>query len=683
MAIAIFLVFVSVLLGLSFYLGSKAKSASGYFVAGGNVHWFINGIALTGGYLSAASFLGICGMIAFTGFDGYLYSIGFLAGWVVALFVVAEPLRRLGKYTLADALAAKFDNRGIHLAAGLSTLMISLCYLIPQMVGAGVLMEPLTGIPYHWGVVMVGGIVIAIVATAGMTSTTYVQFLKAGLLIMFCFILVVAMCWRGLDTEPPVRNTRGAAVAAHPLAVLQIPDGDLARAAETAGYHYERTVRPDSGGREWILLTRLERLEPVAEGVYSFPLRGATQRIEDKKGRIAQLLAEGGTAGRNIGGVECLVRDGAPFVRLESWWYEAVGGDGAPVLREAQHLGSSGDELLAMGRVAELPEGTPVKQAIGPLRLASVFADPATRVELPRATVIQDGDRTVRLYHQTTVAGNELMRPGGHFKLRAASPWPRLDFISLMLALFFGTSALPHVLIRYYTVPSSTAARRSTVVAIGAIGTFYILTLYLGLGAIVNGVLNPGNSNMAAPLLARSFGEIIFAAVSSVAFATVLGTVAGLIVAAAGAVANDLVERGFGLSHSGAAKVLVAKAAAVTVGLVAIVLGILLKGMNVGFLVGWAFAVAASANFPSIIMVLFWKGTTSQGVVASILTGIVGSLGIILLGPDMFEVYGLGREAALIPLGQPGLISMPLSFLVLIVVSLMTNGRHCPRDKAV
>jgi len=156
MAILIFSAFVCFLFWLSWFLGRKAQSADGFFVAGGQIHWFINGIALTGGYLSAASFLGICGMIAFKGFDGYLYSIGFLSGWIMALFVVAEPLRRLGRYTFADALGFRFESKTIHLAAGISTLAICMCYLVPQMVGAGVLIEPLLGIPHHWGVVIVG-----------------------------------------------------------------------------------------------------------------------------------------------------------------------------------------------------------------------------------------------------------------------------------------------------------------------------------------------------------------------------------------------------------------------------------------------------------------------------------------------------------------------------------------------
>src|SRR5512145_2620702 len=160
MAIAVFLIFVLFVLGLSFYLGSKAKSASGYYAAGGQIHWGVNGIAFAGDYLSAASFLGICGMIATAGYDGFLYSIGYLAGWIVALFVVAEPMKRLGKYTFTDAVDSKFNSRGIKLAAAISTLIVSVCYLIPQMVGAGALVTPLLGLPHYWGVIMVGAIVI-------------------------------------------------------------------------------------------------------------------------------------------------------------------------------------------------------------------------------------------------------------------------------------------------------------------------------------------------------------------------------------------------------------------------------------------------------------------------------------------------------------------------------------------
>src|SRR3954447_30472 len=203
LTIAIFSFFVGAVLFLSFYLGAKAKSSKGYYAAHGEVGWFVNGIAFAGDYLSAASFLGICGMIAFYGYDGFLYSIGYLAGWIVALFVIAEPIKRLGKFTFADALDAQFHSRGIKLTAAISTLVVSIFYLIPQMVGAGALIKPLLGLEHYWGVIIVGIAVIVIVVTAGMVSTTWVQFIKGSLLVIFCFVLVVMILNRGLKVSPP------------------------------------------------------------------------------------------------------------------------------------------------------------------------------------------------------------------------------------------------------------------------------------------------------------------------------------------------------------------------------------------------------------------------------------------------------------------------------------------------
>src|SRR3954454_23772923 len=213
LAVAIFCVFVGAVLFLSFYLGSKAKSAKGYYAAHGQVGWFVNGVAFAGDYLSAASFLGICGMIAFYGYDGFLYSIGYLAGWIVALFVIAAPLKRLGRFTFADALDNRFQSRGIKLAAALSTLAVSLFYLIPQMVGAGTLVRPLLGFSHQAGVLTVGVVVILIVVTAGMVSTTYVQFIKGALLVIFCTILTSLILQRGLSTEPNSPSRRDQAVA--------------------------------------------------------------------------------------------------------------------------------------------------------------------------------------------------------------------------------------------------------------------------------------------------------------------------------------------------------------------------------------------------------------------------------------------------------------------------------------
>src|SRR5262245_41694487 len=195
---AVFATFVARTLGLGFYPARRARTAAGYYAAGGGVPWFVNGVAFAGDYLSAASFLGICGMIAFYGYDGFLYSIGYLAGWVVALFVIAEPLKRMGRFTFADALDSRFNSRGIKLSAAISTLVVSIFYLIPQMVGAGALVKPLLGFPHAVGVVMVGTVVVLIVVTAGMVSTTYVQFLKGSLLVFFSTILTILILNRGL-----------------------------------------------------------------------------------------------------------------------------------------------------------------------------------------------------------------------------------------------------------------------------------------------------------------------------------------------------------------------------------------------------------------------------------------------------------------------------------------------------
>jgi cation/acetate symporter len=243
-----------------------------------------------------------------------------------------------------------------------------------------------------------------------------------------------------------------------------------------------------------------------------------------------------------------------------------------------------------------------------------------------------------------------------------------------MLALFCGTASLPHILIRYYTVPDQAAARKSTVVGIGSIGFFYILTLFLGLGAMTSGALDVTDSNMAAPLLAKSFNEWLFAIISAIAFTTVLGTVSGLIVAASGAVVHDVLSGALRQELNDHDKVRIGKLAAVAVGLVAIVLGIVFQGMNVNFLVGWAFSVAASANLPALVMLLFWKGTTKQGITAAIVAGMVSSLAWILASGDTFkDVYGLPADYAWVPFSQPGIVTIPLGFVVLVVVSLLTG----------
>ncbi len=614
-SIAIFSFFVVVVLALSWYFAKRARSASGYYAAGGQIHWAVNGISFAGDYLSAASFLGICGMIATLGYDGFLYSIGYLAGWIVALFVVAEPMKRLGKYTFTDALDAKYNHRGIKLAAAIATLVVSICYLIPQMVGAGTLVEPLLGLPHWVGVILVGAIVITIVATAGMTSTTYVQFIKGGLLLAFSTILVIFLLLRGLSTSPA-----GLPDSADPSIRTSFVSTKSTQAElESQGYAFSH----ETDG-----FAKFER-----DGQISWWKKEADLLLQ------TQWQGQGLVNGRKDGHL-------LPVGRLET-----IGGIGSETARK----------------------GT---GPVGPLAFLKILTDPQTRYEQWSTKSILDTDGgKIKVFFPKSVTGTDVMNPGVYFKVKTL--WQKLNFVSLMMALFFGTAALPHILIRYYTVPSPACARKSTIVAIAAIGFFYVLTLFMGMGAAINGTINPADNNMSAPLLAFSFGHVLFAIISAIAFATVLGTVAGLIVAASGAVAHDLLDRFGRMGLSDTQKVRAGKIAAFAVGLVAIVFGILFRGVNVSFLVGWAFAVAASANLPAILMLLFWKRTTAAGIVASIIVGTVSALAIILTGPDMFKgPYGLTEAQAWHPLGQPGIISIPLSFMTLVVVSLFTGRKQ-------
>jgi cation/acetate symporter len=571
-AIAIFSVFVLGVLALSFWLGRKGQSAQGYYAAHGEIHWFVNGIAFAGDYLSAASFLGICGMIATSGYDGFLYSIGFLAGWIVALFVIAEPIKALGRFTFADALDARFNSRGIKLAVAISTLVVSVFYLIPQMVGAGALIRPLLGLPHEAGVVLVGITVTLIVVTAGMVSTTWVQFIKGSLLVFFCGVLTALILGRG-------------------LAVNAGRDGAENLAPQV------KTVRPD----------------------------------------------------------------GAVLV------------DGRP--RSRDH------DLRPIGTIKSLPERYAGARSTGPLRPLEYLAalEDSTIVTWSAKKHVDDAGTHVT-YTPVERKGADLLKPGGFFKgLTTGRLADRLDFASLMLALFCGTASLPHILIRYYTVKDAAAARKSTVVGIAAIGAFYVLTLYLGLGAMTSGALDPTDTNMAAPLLAKSFSQTLFAIISAIAFTTVLGTVSGLIMAGSGAVAHDLVENVCGVRMTDHEKVRCGKIAAVGLGVVAMALGILFRNFNVSFLVGWAFNIAASANLPALVMLLFWPRTTKQGIVASVTVGMLASLTWILLSADSFEkVWGWSRDASIVPFSQPGLVTIPLGFIVLVVVSLLSPPPRSP-----
>ena len=625
-AVAVFLAFVGIVLGVSFFLGRKAQSAKGYYTAHGQVHWFINGVAFAGDYLSAASFLGICGMIAFYGYDGFLYSIGYLAGWIVALFVVAEPLKRLGRFTFADALDSKFNSRGIKIAAAISTLVVSIFYLIPQMVGAGTLVKPLLGFSHVQGVILVGVVVMLVVVMAGMVSTTWVQFIKGSLLVFFCTILTFMILGRGFSTKSP----SGHDFQSLPLTAF---DG-----------RSDITVLPATG--VWATKPYV-RVSNNATGVVSVWRKEATSLTETQT-VAAVANAHTGKASKRVNGLP-------------------------------QGRGKGEGDLYPVGTVRKLPGDV---AETGSLSFAGFFAT-LQHSELllwgNEKVTEKVGDESIEttVYFQKPTVGSKVLVAGASptfSGLQNDKFWPKVDFLSLMLALFCGTASLPHILIRYYTVKDQSAVRKSTVVGIGSIGFFYVLTLFLGFGAMTGGTLDVTNSNMAAPLLARSFGELPFAIISAIAFTTVLGTVSGLIMAASGAVAHDLLTNVFKMELNDTSKVRAGKLVAACVGVIAMVLGVLFEKMNVNFLVGWAFSVAASANLPSLIMLLFWKRTTKQGITVAISVGMVSSLSWILLSAQAYkDVYGLDPASAITKFSQPAIVTIPLGFLTLVVVSLLTQ----------
>jgi cation/acetate symporter len=434
------------------------------------------------------------------------------------------------------------------------------------MVGAGVLIQPLLGFPHWLGVVLVGSVVVLIVVTAGMVSTTYVQFLKGSLLVVFSTVLTVLILHRGLSISPP--------------ALLE-----------------EQSIRRTADGRVYV---------------------------------------NGKPQGRGIGETD----------------------------------------LLPVGHVNRLPDDREATGPLGPFEFLQTLERSEIVLWSGKTSKQADGSSTTT-FVPTPTPGSEVLRPGNHpsFRgLRSEKLTDKLNFLSLMLALFAGTASLPHILIRYYTVKDQASARKSTVVGIGSIGFFYILTLFMGLGAMTSGALDVTNSNMAAPLLARGFGEFLFAVISAIAFTTVLGTVSGLIVAASGAVAHDLLTGFLRIEMNDYHKVRAAKWTAIAVGVVAMALGILFARLNVNFLVGWAFSVAASANLPALVMLLYWKSTTWQGIAAAVVVGMTSSLAWILLSGDTFQdVYGVDASAAPVPFSQPGIVTIPLGFVTLVAVSLCTR----------
>jgi cation/acetate symporter len=469
---AVFAVIIGMTMFVTYIAAKRVKSASDFYTAGGGVSGLQNGWAIAGDYLSAASFLGIAGLISLYGYDGFMYSVGWLVAYITVLLVIAEPCRNIGKYTLADILAYRNNPKNTRVVGALSVITVSTLYLTAQMVGGGVLVKTLVGIDYEISVITVGVLMLGYVLFGGMVATTWVQIIKAILLVT-ASILLVFFVWTP----------------------------------------------------------------------YGFSLPG---------------------------------------------FLEAAVGDAKIQAQVAALLGDASKNM--------------------------------TPAEL----------------------GQRFLEPGLLFK----AP---IDQISLGMALVFGTAGLPHILMRFFTVPTAQEARKSVIWAMAIIGGFYVLTLFLGLGAAMKvGAVNiravDAGGNMAAPLLAQYigggadsfFGNLFLAFVAAVAFATIVAVVAGLVLAAASAMAHDLyvgVIRGEHVTPQEQVKA--ARIATVIVGALAIVIGIAAKGQNVAHLVALAFAVAASANFPCVLLTLYWKRCNTGGIMAGMIVGTLTAIGLVLVSPNM------------------------------------------------
>lgn len=498
--ITLFAVFVAATLVITVWAGRQTKDAADFYAGGRQFTGFQNGLAVSGDYMSAASFLGIAGAIALFGYDGFLYSIGFLVAWLVALLLVAEPLRNSGRYTMGDVLAYRMRQRPVRTAAGTSTIVVSIFYLLAQMAGAGVLVSLLLGITSDAGkigiVALVGVLMIVYVTIGGMKGTTWVQMVKAVLLIAGALLLT------------------------------------------------------------FMVLAK-----------FDFNLSELLGKAADNSGK-----------------------------------------------------------------------------------------------------------------------GSAFLEPGLKYGATGTS---KLDFLSLGIALVLGTAGLPHILIRFYTVPTAKAARKSVLWAIGLIGAFYLMTLALGFGAAA--LIKPDeiiasnkSGNTAAPLLAlhlggvdSNWGAILLATISAVAFATILAVVAGLTLASSSSFAHDIyanvIKKGEATEKQ---EINAARYATVGIGAVSIVLGALARDLNVAGLVALAFAVAASANLPTILYSLFWKRFTTAGALWSIYGGLVTAVGLVLFSPVVS-----GKETSMFPgvdfhwfpLENPGIVSIPVGFLLGVVGTLLSK----------
>ncbi len=512
-AISMFAVFVVFTLFITKWAAAKTKSAADFYTAGGGITGFQNGLAIAGDYMSAASFLGISAAVMVGGFDGLIYSIGFLVGWPIVTFLLAERLRNLGKFTFADVAAFRFSQTPVRVFAASGTLIVVAFYLIAQMVGAGQLIKLLFGLEYWIAVVIVGALMMVYVLFGGMTATTWVQIIKAGLLLA-----------------------------------------------------------------------------------------------------------------------------GASFMAFMVLY----------------HFGFSPEAMFA--KAVEIKTG--IAAAAG---------------KSPQDAAAQ---------------GFSIMGPGGFIK-------DPISAISFGMALMFGTAGLPHILMRFFTVPNAKEARKSVLWATTWISYFYVLTFIIGFGAITFVLTNPqfldakggllGGGNMAAIHLANAVGGNVFLGfISAVAFATILAVVAGLTLSGASAVSHDLystvIMKG---KADGAAELKVSRITTVALGIVAVGLGIAFEKQNIAFMVSLAFAIAASANFPVLLMSVLWKGCTTRGAVVGGFLGLASSVLLTLVSPAVWEVtLGNPKGSALFPYASPALFSITIGFVGIALFSILDRSARGAQDRA-
>lgn len=649
-ALTLFFIPAGALAVVSVWLWRRAGAARGFFTAHGEIPWAINGLALAGGFLSAGSFLGILGFVAFNGYDGFLYFLGLLAGWVFALFVIAGPMQRLGgRFTFAGALGSRFDSPGLRIAAAASTFLIALLFLIPQLIAASTLLKSLLGlVPFAQGpfdgsfiagTVLIAGICCLIVLSAGMVSTTWAQCTSGVLILVICGILAALVFCRGISPPIPARFPR----------ILT----NSQFAAQIAG-----TGKPIPPTGPWRNLPYFRLAMP--DGSIS------TWRVDGQSANPPMLFW--------------------PSTFTECQTLTATR-KGILINNRPQ---TRANDLEPTNGIRALPESFKPGVPLSPLAFLGAF--PESEIMLPGAEKITetvDGqDCPTMISFPRVLGGADALTAGLSTEFMGATTpgntRGRLDFFSLMLALFCGTAALPHLVIRHFTVKNQAAARKSAAAAIVVLAVFSILALFLGLGAMVNAPLDPTSRLLSLPLLARTFGEWPYACTAAIGILALVGTACGVLVAAAGACTPGLTPSS-AITNPGertrgdTATLASARLTAVATAAIAVILAIVLRNASVLVLESWAFTIAAAVNLPAMVGALFWKRATAQGIIASMAVGLIASLAWILLSQATFSgVYGFDPALHRLPLpfNEPAIITLPLSFLTLVIVSLLTPAKN-------